>query len=151
MVTDTGLIVMSFISLAGMVVLFMLNTSTWFKKENFKIQKKAVMDENRIKIKKIEREMGLTGATKPYRETQTALETGGNLLDVLKNLNGDQIQNLADKFLKPEDEAEYDQPKSTMDSLLDFATQNPEIAQGILQGVTGGKKGENSESLIYEG
>lgn len=151
MVSDTGMIVVSLISLAGMVLLYTLNTSTWFKKENFKIQKKAVMDENRIKIKKVERELGITGATKPYRETQTPLQAGGNLLDILKNLEGDQVKMLADKFLKPADDIDdYDAPpRSTIDSLLDFAANNPEIAKGILDGVSGGQQGKQDEEKVY--
>jgi len=66
MVSDVGMITVSIISLAGMVLLFALNNSTWFKKENFKIQKKIVMDENRIKLKKLEKEMGIVGG-KPYQ------------------------------------------------------------------------------------
>lgn len=145
MVSDAGMIAVSLISLAGMVLLFVLNTNNWFKKENFKIQKKAVMDENRIKIKKLEREFGITGATKPYQETQTPLEAGGNLLNLAKNLNPDQLQGLADKFLNPE-EKDYDAPPSTIESLLEFANNNPEIAQQFLQGIT--KKGEDTESVF---
>jgi len=149
MVSDYGMIAVSIISLAGMVLLFILNSNNWFKKENFKIQKKAVMDENRIKIKKMERELGITGATKAYREVQTPIETGSNLLSVLKNLDGDQIQGLADKFLKPGDEQEYDQaPPSTIESLLEFANNNPEIAEQFLKGVGGGKKSESDENVF---
>lgn len=146
MVSDLGLVVVSIISLIGMIIIFMLNTSTWFKKENFKIKKKALMDENRINIKSLEKRLGLQGATKAYQEPQTTLETGANLLDVVKNLSGEQIQGLADKFLTPQDEQEG-QPQSTMDSLLQFATDNPEIAANFLKGVTGDKKGESD---IYE-
>jgi len=147
MVSDVGMITVSIISLAGMVLLFALNNSTWFKKENFKIQKKIVMDENRIKLKKLEKEMGIVGG-KPYQEPQTPLETGSNLLSVLKNLDGEQIQGLADKFLKPEDQQEYDSPPSTMESLLDFANNNPEIAQQFLKGVTSAKKDETDETVF---
>ncbi|GAH01853.1 unnamed protein product, partial [marine sediment metagenome] len=104
MVSDTGLIVVSLISLAGMVLLFTLNNSTWFKKENFKIKKKNTMDVNRLNLKKLEKELGITGAVeKPYQEPQTPLETGANLLNVAKNLSSDQLKALADKFLGEED------------------------------------------------
>jgi len=147
MVSDIGLIVCSIISLAGAILLYSLSTSTWFKKENFKIKKKSVMDENRIKIKKMERELGITGATKAYREPQTPIETGSNLLSVLKNLDGDQIQGLADKFLKTDDEHEYSgAPPSTIDSLLEFANNNPEVAEQFLKGVTGKK--ENTDNVF---
>ncbi|MCP4555947.1 MAG: hypothetical protein GY836_11035 [Herbaspirillum sp.] len=144
------MIVVSLISLAGMVLLFALNNSTWFKKENFKIQKKIVMDENRIKLKKLEKEMGIVGGVgASYQEPKSMLETGGNLLDVLKNLDGEQVKGLADKFLKPEDEAAgYDMPPpSTIDSLLDFASNNPEIAQEFLKGVT--KKKDDSTEKVF--
>jgi len=74
------------------------------------------------------------------------METGGNLLDVLKNLNGEQIQGLADKFLSSNEDQEYDQPApTTIESLLEFANNNPEIAQQFLSGMS--KKGEDTESI----
>jgi len=155
MVSDVGLIAMSFISLAGMVLLFILNTSTWFKKENFKIKKAAVVGENRIKLKKLEKELGLKGTNIPTgNEQRSTMEVGGDLLGILKNLNGDQIQGLADKFLKPKDEIDEgyeERPPDTITSLLEFANNNPELAESFLKGVTGAKKGENNESNIYEG
>ena len=147
MVSDAGLIVVSIISLAGMVLLFALNNSTWFKKENFKIQKKAVMDENRIKLKKMEKELGLTSTTRPYREPQTTLETGGNVLNLLKNLNGEQLQTLADKFLGNEETDYEEQPKGTIDSLLEFANNNPELAAEFLEKFSG-KKDSDTENIF---
>lgn len=147
MVSDAGLIIVSVISLAGMVLLFTLNNSTWFKKENFKIQKKAVMDENRIKLKKLEKEMGLTGKSvvPAYQEPKSALETGGNLLEVLKNLSGDQIQGLADRFLSPE-ETEGREPQGVLENLLEFANNNPELAEQFIKGIS--NKKENTETGV---
>lgn len=153
MVSDVGLIAMSFISLAGMVLLFILNTSTWFKKENFKIKKAAVVGENRIKLKKLEKELGLKGTNLPTgNDSRSTMEVGGDLLGLLKNLNTDQIQGLADKFLPKEeaDEGYEERPPDTMTSLLEFANNHPELAESFLKGVTGGKKGETSETNIYE-
>ena len=143
MVSDTGLIVVSIISLAGMVLLFALNNSTWFKKENFKIQKKIVMDENRIKLKKLEKEMGITGGVgAPYQEPKSMLETGGNLLEIAKNLSPDQLTMLADKYLGGGDEYQ-DQEPGMLEKALDFANKNPEIAAKFLEGVTkGGQQGD---------
>lgn len=150
MVSDYGMIAVSIISLAGMILLFILNSNQYFKKENFKIKKKAVMDENRVKIKKLERDLGIIGATKADLETHTPLETGANLLGVLKNLNGEQIQGLADKFLKPDDEQEYEQqPQSTIDKVIDFATNNPEMAAEFMKGLSKGKgKQQDTENVF---
>ena len=148
MISDVGMIVVSLISLAGMVLLFTLNNSTWFKKENFKIQKKTLMDENRIKLKRLERELGLQASPNmPYQEPRSALDVGGDLLGVLKNLDSDQVKGLAAKFLNP-DEPAYDAPESDITStLIDYATKHPEVVQGLLEGVT---KGKTSDNAIYE-
>jgi len=152
MVSDIGLIAVSLISLAGMVLLFTLNNSTWFKKENFKIQKKNVMDENRIKLKKLEKDMGLTSKSSVpvYQEQPSMLETGGNLLNMAKNLTPEQLQLLAGKFLK-EDEGYDEKEPGLLEKAFDFAQQNPEIAQQFLSGIVGIKKGENTQTDIYEG
>ena len=148
MVTDIGLIAVSIISLAGMILLFTLNNSTWFKKENWKMQKKTIMDENRIKMKRLEKELGLkAGSTTAYQEPKSTMDLAGDILPVLKNLSGDQIQGLADKFLNPE-EPPYDAPESDITTtLLEYATKNPEMVKGLLEGFT---KGKNEQTDIYE-
>ena len=149
MVTDTGLIVMSIISLAGMVLLFTLNNSTWFKRENFKIQKKTLMDENRIKMKRLEKELGLkAGSTTTYTEPKSTIDLAGELLPVLKNLSGDQLQGLVDKFLSPEDQA-YDAPEGDVTStLIKYATENPEIVEGLLKGLGAKNEGAEGQSQV---
>jgi len=149
MVTDTGLIVMSLISLAGMVLIFTLNNSTWFKKENFKIQKKVLMDENRIKMKRLERELGLKNAAPvEYTEPRNTLDVAGDILPILKNLDGEQIKGLAGIFLGNDDERDYDAPEPDLTSMLvDYATKNPEVVQGLLNGIT---KPKTEAKDIYE-
>ena len=115
------LIVVSMIFLIGQVVLFQLYNQNWFKKENFKMQKKLVMDENKLKIRKVERELGLNKSARLEVE-----KTDNSLLDVLKNIDADKITGLLD--LVGNREVEEGEPAGMMDTVLEFANNNPEIA-----------------------
>ena len=68
MVSDTGLIVTSVISLMGMVLFFMINNSNWFKRENFKLQAATVKAENKLKMKKLEKDLGITQKKNPIQD-----------------------------------------------------------------------------------
>jgi hypothetical protein len=137
MVTDTGLIVVSIISLAGMVLLFTLNNNNWFRRENFKIQKSNVLNENRIKMKKLEKDLGITSS-----KTQNTHETGG-VLDLIKGLDSDKVGQILD-LVKGEggDMAYDDAPKSDIAAIIDKLP--PSVIEGFLsklQDNTSGKEG----------
>ena len=140
MISDTGLIVVSIISLAGMVLLFTLNNSTWFKKENFKIQKSNVMAQNKLTLRQMERDMGLKPTKKIVsEEPKSTVDLAKDFIPILKNLSGEQIQALADKFLSPEDQA-YEEPGGDLTGMLiKYATENPELVEGLLKGLSEGK------------
>ena len=57
---DTGLIIVSIIGIIGAIITTQLWQMNWFKRENFKIQKSNVMSQNKIKLRKLERDLGLT-------------------------------------------------------------------------------------------
>lgn len=142
MPSDTGLIVLGFMMLIGQIILMQMWQNGWFKKENFKMQKSLVMGENKLKLRKIEKEMGL----KPSKsvtptESKGALGTLADLLPLLKNLDGDQLGALADKFIGEGgiDEGEGD----LADVLMDYAAKNPDIVQGLLKGLMKGKPTES--------
>jgi len=83
-----------------------LSLSKYFKKENFKTNLTNIRAENKIKLKKLERELGLTISKNENPEPPSTigqLSQLSHLLPLLKNLDGDQIGALVDKFLGGEE------------------------------------------------
>jgi len=138
MVSDTGIIAASIISLIGMIFIFMLNNNNWFKRQNFKIQAANIKAENKLKLKKLERELGLRNVEKsPPDNIGANPSLLSSLAPLLKNMDGEQLKALAEQFL-PEG-AEETEPEGIGGMLLEFAQDNPELVQGLLKGITGKK------------
>ncbi|GAG90938.1 unnamed protein product [marine sediment metagenome] len=139
------LIFLGFMMLIGQIILLQMWNNNWFKKENFKMQKSKILAENRIKLKKMERDLGLTASKEP-REPPTMTDTVGNLaglLPLLKNLDGDQISALADRFLggsEPTTEG-----GDVTDMLIDYASRNPDMVEALLGGLKSGGKQQDGE------
>jgi len=129
--TGTALIVTSLIGLAGIFLFNLINNSNWFKRENFKIQKSNIMAENRIKLRKMERELGLPNKT-TIKETPT-----GNILDTLKNLDIDKIQGILDLLGNKE---ELEEDETPTDKLIKMVTENPQIINKVLGSLGDNKK-----------
>ena len=94
---------MGIIMLIGQIILMQMWNANWFKRENFKIQKSNVLAENRIKLKKLEKDLGVTAGKNPPIEKST----GENIMDwvnILKNIDHEKLKGLADTFLAPEGE-----------------------------------------------
>jgi len=149
--TDAGLIAMSLISLAGMILLFTLNNSQWFKKENFKIQKSNVMAENRLNLRKLEKDLGLKHGKAAPEEKGILDKIGGlaDLLPLLKNLDQDQISGLIDKFIGGGSGGEDYDEEDGVGMLMDFAGKNPDVVKGLLEGITKGSGGQNPGGNVY--
>jgi len=114
---DGELIIVSIISLIGTIIIASMFNANWFKRENFKLQKQNILAENRVKYKKLEREMGLN--TKPASPELSALLP------------------LAQRFLKPASEELLEdvvEPDGITGALLDYATAHPEIVQNLAKG-----------------
>lgn len=138
-IAEGELIIVSIISLIGMVVVTQLWQMNWFRRENFKIKKFNIMSENKLKLKKLERELGISGTKfKETNETST-IGTLGALLPLLKELDSDTIAALADKFLGGEAAGSGD----VIESLFDFATKNPDVVEGFLEGMKQRAEGSN--------
>jgi len=139
------LIFLGFLMLIGQIILMQMWQNGWFKKENFKIQKSLVMAENKLKMRKLEKEMGLKPSTKIVPEEQTStLGTISTLLPLLKNLDPDQLGDLVDRFVGGERE-EGAATGDPLNMLIDYATRNPEMLEGLLKGLGAGKN-EQSQS-----
>lgn len=146
MVSDGGLIAMSLISLAGMVLLFTLNNSMWFKKQNFKVDIFNVKAQNKLNLRKMEKDMGLTTSkASVINEAAPASPLGGidKLLPLLKNLDSDQLGGLLEAYtgLTAEEGAEG----TMLDTLLGYAEEHPDTVKGLLDGLTAGG-GDGAES-----
>ena len=145
MVTDTGIIVTSIVSLAGMLLFFILSNNNWFKRENFKIQKSNILAENRIKMKKLEKELGLKkGAKEPK------IDDSGGLFDLLKGLDTKKISGVLEMLQG--DDGEYSLPEDNSAGMIgNFISENPELVKSFLDGVGQNKQETtNNTTLDFE-
>jgi len=136
-------IIVAIIMLIGQVILMWMWQQNWFKKENFKIQKSNLMAQNKLQIRKMEKELGLTNVKSVVAPPEPPPLGGiGQLLPLLKGLDGEQLSGLIDKFVPSSEE----RSGGAIDTLLGFAEENPEMVQGLLKGLTGGlKDGEEQQ------
>lgn len=142
MVSDTGLIVTSIIGLMGMVLMFIINNSNWFKRENFKLHKSNILNENKIKLERLRKELGLQ---KGGVQTQKSDETVG-VLDLLKGLDRDKIGGILE-LLQGNDEEEPVEREEGILGLIDKLP--PEALQGIIEKLGLGGKNENETGQKY--
>jgi hypothetical protein len=126
------LIFLGFIMLIGQVILFQMWNSSWFKKENFKLQRDTVKAENRIKIKKMEKELGLSG-----KSASREIKNESNLLDLLKNLDKDKVSDILG-MLQGGEEAE--EGGGGLSEIIDNLP--PEVINSFLAGLKDGQKKE---------
>lgn len=104
----------------------------YFAKENFKTSLTNVRAENRIKLKKLERDFGLKGSSVSHTNEEppsmiSQLSQLSQFAPLLKNLDEDQIGALIDKFTGESNIGEEDEqggsfldkiPKSVIDSFM---------------------------------
>ena len=137
------LIVVALISTAGMIVMSQMWQMNWFKRENFRIKKKNIEGENRIKLKKLERELGLTGGRNPTppSDSKTPIEKLGQLspfLPILAKLDKDQLTSLIDHFIGGG--FSEDQEEGDLGGIVEFADEHPDIVKSFLDGLGSEKK-----------
>ncbi len=130
MVSDMGLIAVSIISLAGMVLIFMLNTRTWFKKETFKSTQATNRKEANLRFKALERDLKL-------KETPPIPPPEKGITDVLKGLDMDTIKQLGGMLQKDDIDENEDEPlreekPDLAETVLNMAQKNPELAKSII-------------------
>jgi len=123
------LIFLGFIMLIGQIILLQMWNANWFKKENFKMQRDTIKAENRIKLKKMEKELGLKG-----QSASTEIKNETNIMDLLKNLDRDKIADILEMLQGGENEPEGDTLTDIINKLP------PEVIQNFLKGVNVGKK-----------
>jgi hypothetical protein len=141
------IIISSIIFLIGLTLMQMVYNNNWFRRENFKIKRDTVKAENRIKLKKLEREMGL-GKTKSAINDSDTQKSGGisELLPLLSNLPPDVLGELAEKFL-----GESSAGGTGLDEIL--GNIPPELISKFLQGINAGSKdntNKEKEDIVWE-
>lgn len=124
------LIIVSFISLAGMVLMYTINNANWFKRENFKMQRTNILAENRLKLKKLAKELDVTIGN-PIKEEK-------GILDSIKGLDKDKIAGILGMLQGSEDLE--DTPEGIEGAIMNFASKNPELVNKFISGFGSAKK-----------
>ena len=127
---DIAFITVSILGIIGAIITTQLWQMNWFKRENFKIQKSNVMSQNKIKLRKLERDLGLS----KDKNVQPVEQKG--ILDLVKGMDRDKIEGILELLQNNEGSGE-----EGSGSILDQIP--PEIIQGFLQGIT--KKNDKNE------
>jgi hypothetical protein len=125
-------------SIAGTILITQMWQMNWFKKENFKFQKANVMAENKIKLKKLEREMGLD------TPKGTSFNEKGGLNDIIKGLDRDKIEGILDTLGGGKDEYIEEEP-SELEKILKMLP--PSVIEGFVSQLT--KKHNIDEETLF--
>lgn len=141
---DDAFIVVSVItSLFGILGLLILDRN-WFRRERFKFEQDTQKKEYALRFKKMARDMGLDQKSPPYRSPAASpLDNISPLLGLAKNLKPEQLGAIADILGGGDDRGE-DAPEGLpggLDGLLEFATKNPDLVKGFMEGLSKGKTG----------
>ena len=129
-----------------------LLTHNWFRKERFKLETYNLKKQNDLQLRKMARDLGLDLKKPPQSIEHAPLsDQKPNLLaeilpSLVKNLDGEQISALAERFLPAA--AEQESGGGIGDLIGDFITENPEMVKSFLGGLKGGaQKTENSSQV----
>jgi len=145
------LIYVSIVSgLFGIFGLLLLNRN-WFKKQTFKSEIELLRAKNKLELRKLEKELGLQAKKDsgliPTKEAEpNMLSTIGALAPLLRNLDGEQIADLVERFtIGPgESEAAEGTGGGLGDIINDFVLNNPDAVKAFLGGLKSGQKGQES-------
>lgn len=132
-----------------------LLTHNWFKKEKFKFEVSQLKKQNDLQLKKMARDLGITSTLK----TPPPIASTGNILDLAKNLNPDQIAGIISALTggnvggsSPLQEDLEDEDEMGISNLIEFARKNPEIVKGFmskaLPKLTGEGDAANSDGFL---
>ena len=119
------LIIVSIVMLISTLLSIQLFQKGWEKRQKIKYQ-------YQLKRAKLSKKVNA-----PVKEEPSVIGTIGNLAPLLKNLDGDQLTALVDRFLGEG----FDIPSTggeggITDLIMDIAAKNPDIVQGFLQGIS---------------
>lgn len=135
---DEAFIVVSIVSglftLAGISLL----NHNWFKKETFKLDIFNQKKEYNLRLKKLERDLGLTKTktSHPPTETAPAPDTLSSLLSIAKGLNPEQLTSVLEMIKGAA--ADGDLPEKA-EGLMGIIDEHPELVEAFLKGLGKGK------------
>ena len=94
-----ALIITGFTTPLWILLMQRTSLSNWFKKEQWKFNAANEKKINSLKLKKLERELGVASDKKTLPSVSASGIDIAQLLPLLKNLEPEQLSMLADKFL----------------------------------------------------
>ena len=118
----------------------MLNQN-WLRRQEVKYQYQI----KRAKLTNKYKKEGKASLTP--KEEGGALSSFKSLLPVLSKLDGDQVSDLADKFLGT---GEVGEGSGMTDLVLDFAEHNPEMVSAFLKGIGKTKEAVSGETFTEQ-
>ena len=146
---DGELIIVTIISgLFGIFGLLLLNNN-WFKKENFRVSRDLQKAENKLKLKKLEKELGLNlkpETMAPKIPDRSNIDLLGSIAPALiEKLPPEIIADLTERFLGQYiDTGETGAaPEGIAGMIGNFVNENPELIKGLLEGLK--SRSETSE------
>ena len=145
---DEAFVVVSVISgIFGLIGLLLLDRN-WFRRERFKFEQDTLKKQNTLQFKKMARDLGLDSKASPYRNSapSSPLANIPALLEIAKSLNPDQLGTIADILTGAGGSEEAEDGLGGMEGLIDFATKNPDLVKGFLDGLTKGKNQGGGDS-----
>lgn len=136
---DEALIVVSVVSgLFGLAAISLINHN-FFKREKFKFELGNAKKINTLKLKKVERDLGMTN-----KASHLPSQAQSSLIDLAKRLSPEQLTGIANLLgASEQDEYESETDLEGIGGLIDFARKNPELVKGFLSKATGGGNGSN--------
>jgi len=129
--------------LATAVIVSQMWQNNWIKRETFKLKKRNILAENRIKMKKLERELGLGKyKNEPEPSSNTPVEGISNLLNIAKELEPEQLRAIVGKLTGEPTEADLEEEgeDGISEGLMQFARENPEMVKNIIANLSGKKE-----------
>ena len=139
-----SMIVVSIISLAGTILIFMLNNSNWFKRENFKLQKSNILAENRLKLKKLQKDLDLQNTPLPNPPPEQP-----PLLDLLRNVDINTVKTLLGTVQQDDEDIIDIEPEGKpdiMEVIGKVVGDNPELVGKVINSI-GNKGGEQNDQF----
>ncbi len=135
-----AVIIASVINLIGFMFILHIRDNQWFKREAFKNNAKNTNAVNKLKIKKIEKDMGITGSG-----AAGELKADTGLIQYLPQLIGlakdnPELLDMLGGIMENKEEG------GIVDTIGGLLEDNPEILKGIAQGL-GKVRGEDSEPI----
>lgn len=134
MITDSGIIVVSIISMFGFIAVMFLSQYNYFKKKKFNFELGRQRKIDKLKFNQLKKEMKLPEDTKD--SSQTNLDLNGIIRNIASNYNNDE---------------EEDEEGGMLEGILGkVVEENPELVSNLLGKITN-KNEDQEQEQVYLG